>query len=372
MRRLKLAGLVIPAVLVAGLAVPVLARAVPAIAPFPQVNKTQAADLIVTGRVVAIEDQDAKIPAPPNMVYRVAVVQVTEALKGKAENNMVRVAFQVAKNVPGVQPNPQPQPVPPVQIQPFPIKKPFQPNFNVPLNVGMEGLYYLQKNPTQKLYTLVQTYGSFVSVENNKQGFDFEVAQVKVAANPMASLKAAKAADRATAAVVLIKQYRQPVFVPGKGQVQEPINAEESKLILKGLLEAEWPVAPAQINYNTHPAIAFNMLGIGPQDGFQGAPQGVYSQPYADAAKAWLQKNWQTYQVKRFVGVNNPGGPVNGPGGPGIGPVPQPVPLPPVQGGVGAGQAGVGVAVPGIAVPVQAVPAPPIADRPLPQLPKNN
>jgi hypothetical protein len=342
---------------------PVLARAVPAIAPFPQVNKTQAADLIVTGRVVAIEDQDAKIPAPPNMVYRVAVVQVTEALKGKSENNMVRVAFQVPKNLPAVQPQPQPQPVPP-----FPIKKPFQPNFNVQLNVGMEGLYYLRKNPTEKLYTLVQTYGSFVSVENNKQGFDFEVAQVKVTANPMTSLKAAKAEDRATAAVVLIKQYRQPVFVPGKGQVQEPINAEESKLILKGLMEAQWPVTPAQINYNTHPAIAFNMLGVGPQDGFQGAVQGIYSQGYADAAKAWLQKNWQTYQVKRFVGVNQ--GPVKGPGGPGVFPVPvpQPVPLPPVQGGVGAGQAGIGVAVPGIVVPAQPVPAPPVQQP----LPRNN
>src|SRR5262249_8988814 len=117
----------------------------------------------------------------------------------------------------------------------------------------------------------------------------------------MAGLKAATAADRGTAAVVLVKMYRQPIFVPGKGTQFQPVDAEESKLILKGLLEAQWPVSPAPVNYNTHPAIAFNMLGIGPQDGFQNPGGGVYSQGYADAAKTWLQKNWQTYRIQKYA-----------------------------------------------------------------------
>ncbi len=121
----------------------------------------------------------------------------------------------------------------------------------------------------------------------------------------MKSLKAANAEDRSMAAIVLVKHYRQPIFIPGKGQQLQPLDAEESKLILKNLLEAQWPNPPQPINYQYNPAIAFNMLGLGPQDGFQNVPNGVYSQQYTDAAKAWLTKNWQTYRIQRYLGAAN-------------------------------------------------------------------
>ncbi len=308
------------------------------------------------------------------MVYRVAVVQVSESLKGKADKKLIRVAFRMPKNVeqPG---NPAVQPVPQPAIQPFPIKKgPFQPNFDVQMTVGMEGLFYLQKNAAGNCYTLVQSFGAFVSAENNNSNYEVEVAQIRVTANPMNSLKAAKAADRATAAVLLVKQYRQPVFVPGKGQVQEPINAEESKLILKGLLEADWPVAPQPLDYQKHPAIAFNMLGLTPHDGFQAQNQGVYTPAFRDAAKAWLEKNWKTYRIKRYVGGNGAvGGPVNGPIDLPVQPIGGPIqivpPAPPIQGGAGAGQGGAGVAGPGGIIQIQPLPAP---GKALPPVPPQN
>jgi hypothetical protein len=308
MQRILMASLILSVVVVAG---PTQARGLKAdIAYVPQVNKMATADLIVTGQVVAIEDQDIKASinpgSPATQMYRIAVVKVTEALKGNSKNNLVRVGFVPTPVQPG-QPNPPP---------PF-IKK-YPPNFNVQLNVGMEGLFYLKSHHEGKFQQLVPAYGNFVSTQN-KDMFDVEVTQIKVAANPMASLKVANAADRGTAAVVLVKMYRQPIFVPGKGSQLQPVDAEESKLILKGLLEAQWPVSPAPINYNTHPAIAFNMLGIGPQDGFQNPGGGVYSQVYADAARAWLQKNWQTYRIQKYVSAA-----AGAPGSSGVGGTPAP------------------------------------------------
>ncbi len=439
MRKLLLGMFIIPAFVI-GLDPSAQARAVPAM-PFPQVNKLQAADLIVTGQVVSIEDQDVTVG---NQKYRIAVVQVTDTLKGKMKDKMVRIGFippvqvgpggvpgpggvlpggpaiqplpapgvkilpapavqpapaqdlpAIAPAQPGpaiqpapVQPGPigkpaiqpvQPQPQPVQPIQPGPIKKfpPFQPNFNVQLKVGDDGIFYLKSQAEGKFHTLVPAYGAFVSSAQNGQ-YEIEVAHLKVTANPMTALKADTADKRATAAIVLIKEYRQPVFVPGKGQVQEAISAEESKLILKALLEADWPVPPQPINYEKSAAQAFAQLGLTQQDGWQNAGQPVYSQQYTDAAKAWLKKNWDTYQIKKYVGGGAAGGPVGGPihGGPVIQPFPVP-PAPGAPGGVGGAGAGQGgIAVPGIAVPGviqgQATPVAPVPGKQLPPLPPNN
>src|SRR5947209_7889391 len=120
MRRLLMGLLAVPTLMVAGLTLPVQARAIAVpVMPFPQVNKMQAAELVVTGQVVGIEDQDVKATVTPNspatQTYRIAVVQITETLKGKATNNMVRVAFQ---------PPAQPQPFPGGAIQPLPAVQP--------------------------------------------------------------------------------------------------------------------------------------------------------------------------------------------------------------------------------------------------------
>jgi len=375
-------------------------------------QKVAQADLIITGQVVAIEDQDVKATMYPNnpttIMYRVAVVQVTETLKGKAPGNMVRVAFRspVQPNVPpvgvpgagvlpapgapaiqpapAVQPGiklaPQPaiQPAPAVQpgvkilpqpaiqpaIQPvFPGKGgPFIPGGGVgpALNVGQDGLFYLQKHHEGKFYIL-PGYNTFVSAQNNKPGVDNEVAQIrtvtKVLDNAVGALKANNANDRFEAAAMLIKMYRT-----GGGKAEQ-IPAEESQLILKALLEANWPVVGQPINYQMNPANLFNMLGINAQHGFNGpVNQGIFAPAYVQAAKGWLEKNWQTYRIEKFVAG---GVPVNGPikgqplvpqllpaqGGVQIQPAPGVIQIQPVQGGV---------------IQIQVLPAQPVPAQPLP------
>ncbi len=369
----------------------------------PGPAKITGADVIVVGQVVSIEDKDVEAKPNPGALnkvkYRIAVLQVTDNLKGDAKKKMVRVGFippvQVGpggvlpgggKIQPGLLPvNPAPavQPiqgaVQPIQIQGVaqpvvaqpaiaqpaiafpPIKRP---GFgNVQLTVGMSGLFFLQKHEAG-FYTL-PNFQYFVSAEN-KENLDREVANtrtiLKVLDNPMAGLKSDKADKRLETASVLIELYRTAPF--GMASKQQPINAEESKLILKALSDADWDQTKYQgNNFQKNPLNLFYRLNVDAKDGFQmpiGKP--FTNVDAANLAKAWVQKNWQTYRIQKFVATNTPAGPGGGPIGPGGGPIkilPQPVP----PGGIQIQPAPGGIQVqpfPGN-VEIQIFPAPPAA-----------
>src|SRR5687768_2404917 len=95
------AGLVLTLAVVATLAV--AARADALIAPVSGPAKIGAADLIVTGQVVAIEDREVEATPNPGAKakgkYQIAVVQVTEVVKGDAKMKMVRVGYLMPKAV---------------------------------------------------------------------------------------------------------------------------------------------------------------------------------------------------------------------------------------------------------------------------------
>lgn len=371
MRRLLLGASLVPMCLL-GLAMgmPAQARAIAVPVPYFQTpTKVAQSDLVITGQVMAIEDQDIKATIAPNstqtMVYRIAVIQVKEALKGKVQNNIVRVGFPApaANNNPAgggvggaVQPGQLPlnRPVP----LPFPGKGGFG-GPGQPLTIGQDGLFYLKQHHEGKFYTL-PAYYSFVTSQNNA-AFENEVTQVrnltKVLANAPAALKSNNPGERIEAAALLLKAYRTQQG-PAK---TEAVDAEESKLLLKALLDADWAVNPKGGNLQNHPAILFNSLGLNQQNGgFQAnLQQGVLAPAYIQSAKDWLEKNWQTYRIQKFVPITgNVGGPSTGVIGPIIGqavppigpvqggplvppgqpvPVPQPIPVPqplPVPGGV--------------------------------------
>src|SRR4051794_11379729 len=71
-------------------------------------TKIAPADAIVVGQVVGFEDQDLQAKVAPNatgkLTYRVAILQVTETLKGDAKQKAVRVGFIPPANAGG--PNP--------------------------------------------------------------------------------------------------------------------------------------------------------------------------------------------------------------------------------------------------------------------------
>ena len=120
------------------------------------------------------------------MKYRIAVVQVSDALHGlKKDAKMVRVGFIAPGgngNVRrfggggGVQIQPAPLPVPPIGAAPAIMRRP---GFvrNVDLQVGQDGMFTVNKLADEKFY-VIPSYAGFVSSQNN-QNFENDVKTTK-------------------------------------------------------------------------------------------------------------------------------------------------------------------------------------------------
>lgn len=316
-----------------------------------QAKMTQA-DAIFVGRVVAIEPMDVEAtPAPgqANVKYRVAVIQVSESIFGlKKDIQTVRVAFLAQPNngpfpggagggiqvQPGVQILPAIQPVPP-NGGPM-LRRPFPGFAQMNLTVGQDGMFALNKHHKENFY-LAPNYTSFVARENNP-AFEGEVKTAKqlakVMGNPVASLKADDNQDRYIAAAMLISKYRNVSNPTGAPMKQEPIDAEESKLILKALAGGDWAVG----RFNAaipNPFELFNQLGINQKDGYN--PVNLRTQQdIAQAMQKWLDENQDKYCITKQVVDPNAKAPAPQPGvQPGViqpGNIrPGVRPLPPVQ-----------------------------------------
>jgi hypothetical protein len=299
-------------VLSAVVAVPVTANALGLMLPQASgPNRAALSDAIVVGRVMGMEDVDVKVaPAPGSTqmtTYRIAIVSVTEVVRGKKEMKQIRVGF-TPTGVAG--PNVGPAAGPAV--------RPGLNNNVAQLTVGQDGLFFLQKHPTADFLVTANRL-DFVSSQD-KAIYEKELTDAKHAAklldNPMEGLKSRDAKDRYLTAALLITMYRSARVIPNK---QEPIGVEESKLILEALAESDgWKAQMAQpkpggvkggpiikggpVRFDPMgPQQMFNMLGVTQQDGFM--PPAKISSPddYANACREWCQKNAGTYQIKRFV-----------------------------------------------------------------------
>jgi hypothetical protein len=301
------AGLFIFGVL---LAVPATTDALVVMAQKPSPTRAALTDTIVVGRVMGMEDIDVKVPAAPGSAqmttYRIAVVSITELVRGKKELKQVRVGFVPSNVGPNANPGGGPGPV---------IRPGMGP---VQLAAGQEGLFFLQKHATGDFFVVS---GQFDFVSNqNKAGYENDLKDAKRAAklleSPLESLKSKEQDDRYFTAALLITLYRTAKVVPNK---QEPISVEESKLILQALAENEnWkgqamikpgikggPIKGGPIRQDPMaPLQLFNMLGVNQQDGFTPPAQITSPDDYPQAARQWCQKNAGTYQIKRFVSAN--------------------------------------------------------------------
>src|SRR6516162_447515 len=112
----------------------------------------------------------------------------------------------------------------------------------------------------------------------------------------MAGLKSKDAQERLMTAGLLIARYRTPQ--PGAAKT-EPIDGEESKLILTILADADWsqPFRFGQMS----PQQMFGQLNLTKEDGWV-PPQNIRTpQDYGNAARTWLREHANTYRIKRFV-----------------------------------------------------------------------
>ncbi len=259
------------AVVLSLLLFPALARADVAPAP-PLMLRVNTVDSIVVGRVVGMEDKDieaALVPGQPKQTYRIAIVNVTDPLRGGKELKQVRVGFY---------PNSKRGPK---------------------LATGDDGLFFLTRHPTEPFYLI----NGFYDFQSSKfPNFDKDVAEIKRLAklleDPKSNLKAKNAEDRFLTAAMLISGYRR--YPLGVAKVKlVPIDAEESKLILQALLDADWNKKVEPFG-TPGPLWVFHQLNVTKDDGFVPAPN-VTPEEYSQGVRQWLTRNAATYRVKRVV-----------------------------------------------------------------------
>jgi hypothetical protein len=253
------------------------------IAPPPGPARVARADAVVLGRVVAHEDKDIEVlllGAQQKTAFRIAIVQVNEAIFGARDAKQLRVAFVAP---PPVHPN-------------RPVLRTGG-GGRVNLDIGRDGLFVLTKQPGQNFY---QQPMYFHIVSASDANFDKEVKETrrlcKLLADPDAGLTAKDGATRFETAALLLYRYRTPV---GGMPKQEPIDAGHSKLILKALLnDAAWN-QPRKFG-QTHPQELFLQLGLQPADGWNMPPR-FSPQELNRLAQNWLRDNAEKYCIKRFV-----------------------------------------------------------------------
>jgi hypothetical protein len=268
-------------------------------------GRLTVSDAVIVGRVVGLEPADVEATPAPGQAktnYRIAVVQLTETLHGvQKDSKMIRVGF-VAQPA-----NFDPQGGPggiQIQIQPGGriMRQPFQPFGGVQVQVGQEGLFQLVKHHKEGFY-LLPNYNSFVSSENpNFQG-EIQNAKhlCKVLQNTSGSLKANDAQERFLAAAVLITKYRTH---PGVAAKLVPIDAEESKLILKALASGNWTQARTSASVPTAIEL-FNQLGITVNDGYKQPVPVRNVNEIGEAMQKWVSANESKYVIKKYVADPN-------------------------------------------------------------------
>ena len=280
-------------------------------ANFTTVQKSLQAEVVVVGKVTGIEKESIEVEpfkgAPNKLAYKIAVIKIDTAVVGAKGLTHIKVGFQ--EPVGGV----QPAEVAPVDNNKLlPVRVPpnrgggFQP---ITLKADQEGVFYLHKHPTANFYIIQQGYNP---LDSKDAKYKEEISQLKAIAmtiaDPLKSLKAEKAEDRLAAATTLISKYRAfPQNAP-MGVDQVAIPAEETKLILKALVEADWD------KYKTDPIMnpmnAISMIGI-----YQGTngigqfklipgdpnPAESYRKWYHAEVKKWYETNSSKFEIKKMV-----------------------------------------------------------------------
>ncbi len=245
-------------------------------------TQVAGADAVFVGKVVEIEpaEVDAKpyAGAKETVKYKVAVVKITEGIRGVNEVKSVRVGFAI--------PAPRKVGVPIVGGGPRTQQ----------LAVGQEGLFLINMHAEGKFYQ-APNFGAFVPTAQKSFDGDVKMAKrvVAVMANTKQALESKDADERLMAVSILVTKYRT---ARAPGAKQEPIDAAESKLILNAIGSANW--RPAGFGA-PNPYQLFNQLGITAQDGWK-APTKIKSQDdLRDAVQAWIKDKGDSYRIKRFV-----------------------------------------------------------------------
>jgi hypothetical protein len=251
--------------------------------PLPQ--RVALAECVVVGRVAALAADPVgaypllKVAGAPKVPYQVAEVEVETVVAGARGARRLRVGFIV--------------PLTPERGGPTRPRRPA-----VKLTAGQEGCFFLRKHPDEPFYVVQSPWDLLAKGKD----FDKDLALIKrcvrILDDPDAGLRSRDAGDRLLTAAMLIFRYRTVLWVyPGPPRT-EPIDAEQSRLILATLSEGPWTDDDAKSP--TGRLRLFLRLDLTRQDGWQ-SPRSVAE--LAPAAEKWLRENRATYRIRRYVPV---------------------------------------------------------------------
>jgi hypothetical protein len=256
--------------------------------PAPIPLRVISADAIVIGKLGKVEEKTVAATGFPGakakVDYRVLELKVGEALRGAKKGDVIRFGFLLLKadrNGPG-------------------------PRTGISEDTvyvsGQECLFFLYKHHDESFYISPSDYPSIdKKQESYAKALELTRRCLKLWEDPKASLKAKEAEDRLLAAGMLIRHYRW--YRPGKyGPETEPLSAEESRLLLNILADADWPteVPPGNsLPFEMTPGPLFSQLDVTFKDGWT-SPDGGYAVLYA-AAKRWVKDHANTYRIQRFT-----------------------------------------------------------------------
>jgi hypothetical protein len=252
-------------------------------APDPVPDRVAAAEIIVVGKVTAIEGKTVMgkrfATDKEKTECTVAVIQVAEPLKGAKGLTTIRLGFVPSVGAGGK----------PGNYRRFP---------QLDHKVGQEACFFLKRSPDGDFH-VVHRY--FDVIDRTALGFDQDVALVKRAAklleDPAAGLKARDAEDRLITASMLLTKYRTPR--PGEANPRtESIAAEESRLILDAIAGGDWTRPDRQ---KLSAQEVFQRLRLTPQDGWNPPKFADYQKEFPAYAQRWLKDNANNYRVQRYV-----------------------------------------------------------------------
>jgi hypothetical protein len=236
--------------------------------PDPLAVRLARAPVSLIGTVVSIEEKAVLVMGTS---YRVAVVKVEKGLLGTKGATHVRVAFPEVQN----------------------LRRPIQ-----TLAKDQQALLLLSPHAQETFLVSNEYFYGFVygSAPDFKAQVELAETTAKLLANPQTALRGNDKAERYRMAALLIHRYAGNRRGESK---REPIDAEESKLILTALAEGDWsPALVGQREPQLEPLTTFTRLGLTEADGWK-PPQDLAQ--VSIAARKWLAENAGTYRIQRVV-----------------------------------------------------------------------
>ena len=175
--------------------------------------------------------------------------------------------------------------------------------------IDADQLFFLSRHPDGGFYAM-SNMSPPITLEGDEGKKTLEsVKKVTAAlADPMKGLKSESAEDRYLTAAMLIRKYRGPLTVlfqfgpppapAKKGPKEEPIDPEQSKLILQALAAADW--TPKNDITQLSPLMVLHRLPLTKDDGWT-PPSPKDAKEYTAYAQRWVRDHVDSYRIQKFA-----------------------------------------------------------------------